>query len=43
MDSDRVAGATQQAKGKVEATTGRLTGDTKLQVEGWLRPGARQR
>jgi uncharacterized protein YjbJ (UPF0337 family) len=34
MDSDRIAGAAQQAKGKVEATTGRLTGDTKLQVEG---------
>ena len=34
MDSDRIAGAAQQAKGKVEAATGRLTGDTKLQVEG---------
>ena len=34
MASDRIAGAAQQAKGKVEATTGRLTGDTKLQVEG---------
>ena len=34
MDSERIAGAAQQAKGKVEATTGRLTGDTKLQVEG---------
>ena len=34
MDSDRIAGAAQQAKGKVEETTGRLTGDTKLQVEG---------
>jgi uncharacterized protein YjbJ (UPF0337 family) len=34
VDSDRIAGAAQQAKGKVEATMGRLTGDTKLQVEG---------
>jgi uncharacterized protein YjbJ (UPF0337 family) len=34
MDSDRIGGAAQQAKGKVEETTGRLTGDTKLQVEG---------
>jgi uncharacterized protein YjbJ (UPF0337 family) len=34
MNSDRIAGAAQQAKGKVETATGRLTGDTKLQVEG---------
>ena len=34
MDSDRVAAAAQQAKGKAETAAGQLTGDTKLQVEG---------
>jgi uncharacterized protein YjbJ (UPF0337 family) len=34
MDEDRVAGSAHQAKGKVETAAGRLTGDTKLTVEG---------
>jgi len=34
MDEDRIAGSAQQAKGKVEAAAGRLTGETKLRVEG---------
>jgi uncharacterized protein YjbJ (UPF0337 family) len=34
MDEDRIAGSAQQAKGKAEAAAGRLTGETKLRVEG---------
>src|SRR3954470_20634052 len=34
MNSDRIAGAAEQAKGKAETAAGQLTGDTKLQVEG---------
>jgi uncharacterized protein YjbJ (UPF0337 family) len=34
MDSDRIAGAAQHAKGKTEIAAGQLTGDTKLQIDG---------
>ena len=34
MNSDRIAGAAEQAKGKAETAAGQLTGDTKLRVEG---------
>ena len=34
MNSDRIGGAVQQAKGQAETAAGRLTGDTKLRVEG---------
>lgn len=32
--SQRVKGAAQQARGSVKAATGRLTGNTRLQIEG---------
>jgi len=34
MDTDRIKGAAQQAKGAVKDTAGKMTGDTKLQAEG---------
>lgn len=34
MDKDRIEGSTNQAKGKVKETIGKLTGDAKLQAEG---------
>lgn len=34
MDKDRIKGATEQAKGKVKETVGKLTGDTKTEAEG---------
>jgi len=34
MNSDRIAGAAEQAEGKAETAAGQLTGDTKLRVEG---------
>jgi len=34
MDSDRIAGAAQQGKGKAETAAGQLTGDTKLELDG---------
>jgi uncharacterized protein YjbJ (UPF0337 family) len=34
MDKDRIAGAAKQAKGAVEETLGKLTGDAKLEAQG---------
>jgi uncharacterized protein YjbJ (UPF0337 family) len=34
MDKDRVEGAAHQAKGAIKETVGKVTGDTKTQVEG---------
>ena len=34
MDSDRVKGMADQAKGSVKETAGKAVGDTKLQAEG---------
>jgi uncharacterized protein YjbJ (UPF0337 family) len=34
MGKDRIEGSLKQAKGSVEETIGKVTGDTKLQVEG---------
>ncbi len=34
MDSDPIAGAAQQGKGKAETAAGQLTGDTKLELDG---------
>ena len=34
MDSDRIKGAFNQAKGKVKEAAGEVTGDAKLQAEG---------
>jgi uncharacterized protein YjbJ (UPF0337 family) len=34
MDREHVKGATDKAKGAVEDTAGKLTGDSKLQSEG---------
>jgi len=34
MDTDRIKGAAQQAKGVVKDAAGKMTGDTKLQAEG---------
>jgi uncharacterized protein YjbJ (UPF0337 family) len=34
MDNDRVAGTAKQAKGSVKEAIGKITGDTKAQVEG---------
>jgi uncharacterized protein YjbJ (UPF0337 family) len=36
MNTDRVTGAADKAKGAVEDTAGKITGDTKLQAEGKL-------
>lgn len=36
MNKDRIHGAADQAKGAVEETTGKATGDTKLRAEGAL-------
>jgi uncharacterized protein YjbJ (UPF0337 family) len=34
MDKDRIAGAAKQAKGAVEETLGKLSGDAKLEAQG---------
>jgi uncharacterized protein YjbJ (UPF0337 family) len=34
MDKDRIAGAAKQAKGSVKEAIGKVTGDTRTQVEG---------
>jgi uncharacterized protein YjbJ (UPF0337 family) len=34
MDSDRISGAADQAKGAIKQGVGKMTGDTKLQAEG---------
>jgi len=34
MDKDRLAGSVKQAKGVIEETIGKVTGDAKLQAEG---------
>lgn len=34
MDNDRIAGAAKQVKGSVKEAIGKITGDTKTQVEG---------
>jgi uncharacterized protein YjbJ (UPF0337 family) len=34
MDKDRVEGSAKQAKGTIKEAAGKLTGDTKLQVDG---------
>ncbi len=34
MDTDRIKGALDQAKGAVKEGAGKLTGDTKLEAEG---------
>ena len=34
MDTDRIKGAAQQAKGAVKDAARKMTGDTKLQAEG---------
>ena len=34
MDKDRVVGAAHRAKGSVKETIGKVTGDTKTQIEG---------
>jgi uncharacterized protein YjbJ (UPF0337 family) len=34
MDKDRIAGAAKQAKGSVKEAVGKVTGDTRTQVEG---------
>jgi uncharacterized protein YjbJ (UPF0337 family) len=36
VDKEHVKGAFDKAKGEVEDTMGRMTGDTKMQVEGKL-------
>ena len=36
MDREHVKGATDKAKGAIKDTTGKLTGDKKLQSEGKL-------
>ena len=36
MDKEHVKGAFDKAKGEVEDTMGRMTGDTKMQAEGKL-------
>jgi uncharacterized protein YjbJ (UPF0337 family) len=34
MDTDRIKGSAQQAKGTVKETVGKVTGDAKLESEG---------
>jgi uncharacterized protein YjbJ (UPF0337 family) len=34
MDKDRIEGALKQAKGAVQETAGKVSGDSKLQAEG---------
>ena len=34
MNKDRIQGSTEQAKGKIKETVGKMTGDAKLQSEG---------
>ena len=34
MDKDRIEGSANQAKGAIKQTTGKMTGDAKLQGEG---------
>jgi uncharacterized protein YjbJ (UPF0337 family) len=34
MDKDRIKGSTQQAKGTVKETAGKILGDSKLEGEG---------
>jgi uncharacterized protein YjbJ (UPF0337 family) len=34
MDSDRIKGSAEQAKGKVKEVAGKATGDAKLESEG---------
>ncbi len=34
MDSDRISGAANQAKGSIKEGVGKMTGDTKMQAEG---------
>ena len=34
MDTDRIKGSAQQAKGKVKEVAGKATGDAKLESEG---------
>lgn len=34
MDKDRIEGAAKQAGGAIKEAAGKITGDTKLQVEG---------
>jgi uncharacterized protein YjbJ (UPF0337 family) len=34
MDKDRIEGSANQAKGAIKDAAGKITGDTKLQVEG---------
>jgi uncharacterized protein YjbJ (UPF0337 family) len=36
MDSEHIKGAADRAKGAIKDTTGKLTGDQKLQTEGKL-------
>ena len=36
MDSDRIKGMADQAKGAIKDAAGKVTGDTKLQAEGKL-------
>jgi uncharacterized protein YjbJ (UPF0337 family) len=36
MDSEHIKGAADRAKGAIKDTTGKLTGDHKLQTEGKL-------
>jgi len=36
MDQDRINGAADQTKGAVKEAAGKVTGDTKLKVEGQL-------
>jgi uncharacterized protein YjbJ (UPF0337 family) len=36
MDQDRINGAADQTKGAVKEAAGKVTGDTKLKVEGEL-------
>jgi uncharacterized protein YjbJ (UPF0337 family) len=36
MDQDRINGAADQTKGAVKEGAGKITGDTKLKVEGQL-------
>jgi uncharacterized protein YjbJ (UPF0337 family) len=34
MDKDRIEGSAQRAKGKIEETAGKITGDEKLKADG---------
>ena len=34
MDKDRIKGSAQQAKGAIEETAGKITGDAKLESDG---------